>query len=75
MDMLLGMSIVLALLVFVFFVMCGYAGTVDRIALALHRHAEQVRRMHTGYEELLRSWWQAERRGRTPRKGPVSTQK
>ena len=72
-DMLLGMCIVLALLVFVFFVICGYAGTVDRIALALHRHAGQVRRMHSGYDELLRTWWQAEhRRGRMmARKGPV----
>jgi hypothetical protein len=59
-DVLLGMSILLALLALVFVVMCGYAGAVDWLALLLHRHAEQVRRMHTHHNEQLRKWWRAE---------------
>lgn len=77
MDILLGMSILLALLVFVFLVLCGYASVVDRIALFLHRHAEEVRRMHATYDEQIQSWWQAEwRRGRPAmQRGPVPIHK
>src|SRR5258706_756617 len=81
MDILLGMSILLALLVFVFMVMCGYASTVDWIALSLHRHAEQVRRMHAVHDQRLRSWWRAAGRGKSrrthklkPARGPVPIQ-
>jgi hypothetical protein len=73
MDMLLGMGILLSLLGLVFMVMCGYAGAVDWVALLLHRHAEQVRRMHARHNEQLRIWWRAEwPRGRSAvAKGPV----
>ncbi|MCU1335102.1 MAG: hypothetical protein JWO19_683 [Bryobacterales bacterium] len=83
MDIFLGMSILLALLAFVFIVMSGYANTVDRIALLLHRHAEQIRRMHASHDEQLRTWWQAEWRRVRPSgerrssvtAGPVPIQK
>ena len=77
MDILVGLSILLALLVFVFIVMCGYASTIDRIALFLHRHAEQVRRTHAYHDEQMRTWWQAEwRRGRSSApKEPISIQR
>ena len=77
MDILAGMSILLALLVFVFLVMCGYASTVDRIALALHRHAEYVRRMHAAYDDQIRASWQSESRRRPAglSKGPVPIQR
>ena len=62
MDILLGMSILLGLLCLVFMALCGYAGAVDWLALLLHRHAEQVRRMHARHNAQMRTWWQAERR-------------
>lgn len=76
MDILAGMSILLALLVLVFLVMCGYASTVDRIALALHRHAEYVRRMHAAYDDQIRASWQSESRRRpASSKAPVPIQR
>jgi len=77
MDILEGMSVLLALLVVVFLVMCGYASTVDRIALALHRHAEYIRRLHGAYDHQLRASWQAEwrRRPAPVSKAPVPIQR
>ena len=76
MDILEGMSVLLVLLVLVFLIMCGYASTLDRIALFLHRHAEQVRRMHGAYDTQIRASWQAEfRRRPATSKTPVPIQR
>ena len=37
----------------------GYANTVDSIALFLHDHAENVKRMHSAREAQIRSRWLA----------------
>jgi hypothetical protein len=54
----------------------GYANTVDRIALSMHRHAQRVQRMHASREAQLRGWWRVERRrmGTVPETKPVSIQ-
>jgi hypothetical protein len=43
----------------------GYANTVDSIALFLHDHAENVKRMHSAREAQIRSRWIAG--GRRPK--------
>lgn len=44
----------------------GYANTVDRIALFLHRHATRVRNMHRERDRVMSHMWQ-ERPGKDER--------
>lgn len=48
----------------------GYANTVDRIGLFLHRHAGEVRKRQAERAKVLRGMW-AEGRRRRFNNGPV----
>jgi hypothetical protein len=76
MEFLLGGGCLVVIYAAVCLICHGYSNTVDRIALALHRHAQRVQRMHASRESQIRGWWLGERRRlkTTPETKPVSIQ-
>lgn len=45
----------------------GYANTLDRVSLFLHRHAQAHRRRHTTVAKMLHEAWGHERRKPVPK--------